>query len=318
MSWNIDPKPPHALLRPAIAVPFALVALIWGSTWFVIKDQLAAAPPSWSVTYRFFFATLGMFLLAAITYKRGFRMTLGGHVMALAIGLSQFFLNFNFVYRAELHLTSGVVAVLFGLLIVPNALLGRALLGVPVTGRFMAGSLIGLAGIALLLKHEAENVAPGTPVWLGIAFAAGGILAASTANVLQATHTARRRPLMVLLAWAMLWGTLADALFAWIAAGPPVLPSGPRYWGGVAYLAIVGSVVTFPLYFGLIRDLGPGRAAYNSVIVPVVAMTLSTLFEGYRWTWLAAGGAALSLLGMLVALRARNIAPVRPTPPGRS
>jgi drug/metabolite transporter (DMT)-like permease len=123
--------------------------------------------------------------------------------------------------------------------------------------------------------------------------------------------------MMVLLAWAMLWGTLADAAFAWATSGPPVFPSELRYWGGVLYLAIIGSVVTFPLYYGLIRDLGPGRAAYNSVVVPVVAMALSTLFEDYRWSLLAAAGGALALAGMFVALRARNIPPVREAPPGR-
>jgi drug/metabolite transporter (DMT)-like permease len=294
-----------------------LVALIWGSTWLVIKDQLAAAPPSWSVTYRFAIATAGMFLLAAMTYKRGFRMTLGGHVIALAIGLTQFFLNFNFVYRAELHLTSGLVAVLFGLLLVPNALFGRIFLGVPITARFVAGSFLGLIGIGLMLRHESEQAILGSQVGLGVAFAGAGILCASTSNVLQASDTARKRPLLVLLAWAMLWGTLADALFAWSVAGPPVFPVGMRYWGGVLYLALVGSVVTFPLYFGLIRDLGPGRAAYNSVVVPIVAMALSTVFEDYRWSMLAAFGAALALAGMFVALRARNLPPGRAAPRGR-
>jgi len=317
VSWNLDPRPPHALLRPAIAVPFVVVALIWGSTWLVIKDQLEAAPPSWSVTYRFAIATAGMFLLAAITYKRGFRMTFGGHVMALAIGLSQFCLNFNFVYRAEIHLTSGIVAVLFGLLLVPNALFGRLFLGIAITPRFLAGSLIGLVGIGLMLRHESQQATLGAQVGLGILLAAGGILAASAANVMQASPTAKRRPLMVLLAWAMLWGTLADAIFAWATAGPPVFPSGMRYWSGVLYLAIVGSVITFPLYYGLIRDIGPGRAAYNSIVVPVVAMALSTLFEDYRWSLLAAAGGALALAGMFVALRARNIPPVREAPPGR-
>src|SRR5690606_30056769 len=138
------------------------------------------------------------------------------------------------------------------------------------TPRFLTGSLIGLLGIGLMLRHESREAALGAGIGLGIAFAAGGIMAASVANVLQASGTASRRPLLVLLAWAMLWGTLADAIFAWVTAGPPVFPSGLRYWSGVLYLAIVGSVVTFPLYFGLIRDLGPGRAAYNSVVVPVV------------------------------------------------
>ena len=102
------------------------------------------------------------------------------------------------------------------------------------------------------------------------------------------------------------------AAFAWLTAGPPVFPASARYWGGVAYLAILGSVVTFPLYFRLIRDLGPGRAAYNGVLVPVVAMALSTLLEGYRWSALAVFGAVLALAGMVVALRGRAAPPDTP------
>ena len=308
----IGPDRRHALLRPEIALPFLLVALIWGSTWFVIKDQLAAAPPSWSVAYRFAIATVGMFVLAALG-GRGFRMTLPGHMLALAIGLTQFFLNFNLVYRAEVYLTSGIVAVLFGLLMLPNAILGSIFLNQRITPRFLVGTLIGLAGIALLLVHESNEAPPSGRVGLGILLTAIAILSASVANVLQATDGARKLPLLVLLAWAMLWGTLADGALAWATAGPPVFPASARYWGGVAYLAIIGSVVTFPLYFGLIRDLGPGRAAYNGVLVPVVAMALSTLFEGYRWSGLAAAGGALALVGMVVALRGRN-APVARRP----
>jgi drug/metabolite transporter (DMT)-like permease len=297
---------PHALLRPAIAIPFIVVAVIWGSTWLVIKDQLAAAPPSWSVTYRFAIACVGMFILAAATHKRGFTMTLGGHVVAVTIGLTQFFLNFNFVYRAELYLTSGIVAVLFGLLMVPNAIFGRVFLRVPITPRFIAGSLIGLCGIGLLLLHESRTAPASAQVALGVTLTALGILSASASNVLQASETARKRPLFLLLAWAMLWGTVADAVFAWAVAGPPVFPADLRYWAGVSYLAIIGSVVAFPLYFGLIRELGPGRAAYNGVVVPVVAMALSTVFEDYRWSALAAAGGVLALLGMVLALRAKN------------
>ena len=300
--------PPHGLLRPAIVLPFLLVTLIWGSTWLVIKDQLGAAPPSWSVTWRFGIAAAGMFAFAA---WRGEKLWLDrqGQLFALGIGIPQFFMNFNFVYRAELHLTSGLVAVLYGLLMVPNALLARVFLGQPVTRGFLIGSLIGLGGIALLLLHESRFAQKDDLVALGIGLTFCGIFCASIANVLQAAEGARSHNITVLLAWAMLWGTLADAVFAFVTVGPPVFPVQPRYWAAVSYLAIVGSVITFPLYFQLIRNLGAGRAAYNGVMVPVVAMALSTLFEGYRWSALAVAGAVLALAGMVVALRARK--PVR-------
>jgi drug/metabolite transporter (DMT)-like permease len=307
-----EAAPPHALLRPRVALPFLLVALIWGSTWYAIKDQLAAAPPAWSVADRFVFAGAGMFVLAAFC-GRGYGLSRTGHRLALAVGVTQFFLNYNFVYQAEIHLTSGIVAVLYGLLMLPNAVLARVFLGQPITARFLAGSLIGLGGIALLLVHEARYAPPTGMVGLGIALTALGLLSASTANVLQATEAARRDSLVTLLAWAMLWGALLDTALAWILAGPPVFPGSARYWGGIAYLAILGSVVTFPLYFRLIRELGPGRAAYNGVLVPVVAMGLSTLFEGYRWSALPVFGSVLALAGMVVALRGRN-APLRDKP----
>lgn len=296
----------HVLLRPGVAFPFIAVALIWGSTWFVIKDGLGAAPPSWSVAYRFAIACTAMFALAAWSGK-GLRLTREGHVMAAAIGLVQFCLNLNFVYHGEVYLTSGIVAVMFGLLMLPNALLGKVFLGTPVTIRFIAGTLVALAGIALLLINEGRTMTAGSNLWLGIALCTAGILAASAANILQATKPAQRSPLLTLLAWGMLWGFVFDVTHAFIADGPPVWPQEASYWAGVAYLAIAGSVVTFPLYFKLIRDLGPGRAAYNGVLVPIVAMVLSTLFEDYRWNWLAASGVALSLLGMVIALRGRQL-----------
>ena len=297
--------PPHALLRPRIALPFLLVALIWGSTWYVITGQIAEVPPSWSVTYRFALATPAMFLVALVM-RQPLRLTGSGHLLALAIGLTQFCGNFNFVYRAEQHLTSGVVAVMFGMLMVPNALFGRWWLGQQVTPRFLLGSLIAIAGIALLLVHEAQVARLGGDVLLGVVLAIGGILSASASNVIQAGETGRAQPMMTLLAFAMLYGALIDAAIAWATAGPPVFPASGAFWAGTAYLAIAGSVLTFPLYYGIIRAIGPGRAAYNSVLVIVIAMFISTLVEGYEWSLLAVTGALLGTAGMILALRARQ------------
>ena len=285
---------------------FILVTLIWGSTWLVIKDQISAVPPAWAVTWRFALAALGMFLLALVR-REALLLSREGMLLALPMGLFQFFANFQFVYQAEHYITSGLVAVLFALLMVPNALMARIFVKAEVSGRFIAGSAVALIGIALLLLHE-YRAAPGGggAVLIGIALTCCAILSASSANVMQATDTARRQSVVVLIAWAMVFGTLADALFAWLVAGPPVIDTSARQLAGLAYLAIVGSVVTFPLYFALIRDWGPGKAAYNSVAVPVVAMALSTLFEGYRWSALAIGGAVLAMIGLLIALSGRE------------
>ncbi|MFX8230954.1 EamA family transporter, partial [Acinetobacter baumannii] len=86
--------------RAAVLVPFAIITLIWGSTWIVIRDQLAVVPPSWSVSYRFLTAGLAMLVYAA--YRRDALPRDGrGIGFAALLGLMQFTLNFNFVYRAE-------------------------------------------------------------------------------------------------------------------------------------------------------------------------------------------------------------------------
>jgi drug/metabolite transporter (DMT)-like permease len=299
------PPPPHALLRLGIAAPFLLVALIWGSTWYVITGQISEVAPSWSVAYRFALAAPAMFALAWVTGK-SLRIGRAGHMLALALGLFQFCGNFNFVYRAEEHLTSGIVAVMFALLMVPNALFARALLGQRITPRFMAGSAVAIAGVALLLVEEARALRLAGDVPLGVALAIGGLISASIANVIQANETGRSLPMFSLLAWAMLYGAVIDVALAWATTGAPVFPSSGAFWAGTAWLALAGSVVTFPLYYGIVRAIGAGRAAYNAVLVVVIAMLISTFVEGYAWTPLAVAGAVLGTAGMLIALRAKN------------
>lgn len=300
------PVPPHALLRPAIAFPFVLVALIWGSTWFVITGQIGEVSAHWSVAWRFALATPAMFALALVM-RLPLAMPACAHRLALVMGLFQFCGNYSFVYLAELHLTSGIVALLIGLMLVPNAILGRVMLGQPITARFVLGSAIAIAGIALLLLNEAQAAPLGGNVMLGAGLSLVAMLAASIANVIQAGPSGKDVPLVTLLAWSMLYGTLIDIALAWAIDGAPVIPRDAAYWLGTAWLALAGSVVTFPLYYGLVRQLGAGRAAYNGVLVVVIAMIISTLLEGYRWTPLAVGGAVLAMVGLVVALRARQV-----------
>lgn len=294
-----------SFLSPRIAGPFLIVALIWGSTWWVITGQIDGVPAAWSVVWRFVLATPAMALLALLTGK-SLRIGAKGQRLAMLVGLMQFCGNYMFVYQAEMHLTSGIVAVMLSLLFVPNTLLGRMLLGQRISARFAIGSLIAIAGIALLFVNEARTGGVGGNVLLGVLLAFGGMIAAAIANVVQANETGRSVPMASLLAWSMAWGVAIDVVFALVTAGPPTIPADPAYWAGTAYLAIAGSVVTFPLYFGLVRNLGAGKAAYNGVLVVLLAMGLSTLLEGYQWTSLAVGGCLLALAGLVIALSERK------------
>lgn len=286
---------------------FVLIALIWGSTWLVIKDQISVVPAAWTVTWRFILAALGMFALAAWR-KEPMLLDRTGMRHAALFGLFQFSVNFQFVYASEHHLTSGLVAVFFALMLVPNAILARLFLGERFSGRFILGSVVAIAGITLLLLHEYREAPPGMDVLAGVLLVSGAVLCASVGNVLQATRIARSLPMATMLAWGMTFGALGDAAYAWTLYGAPQFDPRPQYLWGIVYLALIGTVATFPIYTALIRDWGAGKAAYNGVAVPVVAMGLSTLFEGFRWTGLAVGGAVLAMTGLLIALGGRKAA----------
>ena len=301
----MSPPPPRSA-RLSVLIPFGIVTLIWGSTWLVIRDQLGVVPPSWSVSYRFALAAIVM-AGYALWRRDGWRIGWHGFAFSALIGVAQFCLNFNFVYRAEQHVTSGLVSVVFALLLVPNALFGRIFLGQRLGGQLIVGATIAMAGIVLLFVNEAR-IDPHGPgeVLTGIGFTLLAILSASTANVMQATPTAAKYPMATMLAVAMAVGALTDAAFALATVGPPVVEMRAAYWAGIAYLGVFASALAFPLYFGVLRAIGPAKAAYSSVIVPVIAMCLSTLFEGYRWSGLAVAGAALAAVGLVIALRARR------------
>lgn len=289
-----------------VALPFVLATLIWGSTWLVVATQLSYAPAAWSVTWRFALASVAMLLVAL---ARGERLGIGrnAHVLAAVVGGTQFALNYLLVYAAEGHIASGLVALISALMIVPNALFARAFLGQAVSRRFVTGSAIAVAGIALLFGDAlARTVQPTGPIVAGVALSVAGALAASIGNVLQATRRARETAPASLLAWSMAYGALFDFAYAWGSAGPPRFSLAPAYLAGLLYLAIAGSAVAFSCYFHVIRVIGPARAGYVGVLIPGIAMALSTVFEGYRWTFGAAAGVALTLGGLLVAIRARS------------
>jgi len=293
-----------------IVLPFVLVVLIWSSTWIVIRDQIGSVPASWSVCYRFL---LGGVAMAAFARMRSVSLRIGrdGMFYAALLGAAQFVLNFNFVYRAEQYLTSGVVAVVYAMLLIPNSILSFLIFRQPVSRAFIGGSAVAVTGIILMLLHEYHAAPLDTAgvrpdmVLLGAAFALAGLMSASAANVMQGMDIARRLPMIAVLAWAMLVGAGVDALFALATVGPPQFDMRWGYVAGIAWLGLAGSVVTFPLYFTLIQRMGAGRAAYTSVLIPVIAMLISTVVEGYRWSALAIVGALLAIAGMAIALRSK-------------
>lgn len=296
--------------RRRTLLAFVIVTLIWGSTWTVIRGQLGVVPSGWSVTYRFAIASAAMF---AVAWRAGVPLRLGGRdqLFLMGVGLAQFVGNFNFVYLAETHVTSGLVAVTFALLVVCNAALARIFLGQTLSRRFVIGSGVAMLGVALLFAHELAR-APHGPraVAIGVGLTLAAVLSASISNVMQGSTRARAMAMPALLGWSMLWGALADGALAWATSGPPRLDPRPEYWLGLLYLGVIASALAFTLYFTMIRAIGPARGGYVNVVVPVIAMTFSTVLEHYIWSVEAVLGGVLVLAGLVLAMRARA-APAR-------
>ena len=286
-----------------VTLPFIIFTAIWGSTWIVIRDQLGTVPPQWSVAYRFIIAAIAMALVAKWKGE-SLRLGRGALLAAAFLGFAQFCVNFNAVYLAEQHITSGVVATVFALLLIPSTLMAWAFLGHRPSSRFVWSSLVAVLGIGLLFVHEfRQHPARADEIALGIGLTLIGMIGASAANVFQAREEVRRFPLFSMLAWSMIMGAVMNILIAIAIAGPPVFDSRPGYWLGVFYLALPASVLTFSLYYPVVRKIGPAKAAYSSAIIPIIAMAFSTALEGYKWSPLAIAGAVLAIGGMIGALR---------------
>lgn len=287
----------------SVAIPFIVFTLIWGSTWTVIRGQLGTVSPQWSVTYRFVIAAIAM---AGLARWKGDRLSIGrkGLIAAAFLGFTQFCVNFNAVYLAERHITSGVVATVFALLLIPASLLAWVFLGHRPSKRFAWSSLVAVAGIVLLFVHEIrQHPAHSSEVTAGIALTLVGMIGAAVANVWQARPEIRRFPLFSMLAWSMAAGAVIDGAIAFAMTGPPTFDARLTYWLGVLYLSLFASVLTFSLYYPVVRKIGPAKASYSSVIVPIIAMGFSTALENYQWTSLTVAGALLALGGMAAALR---------------
>jgi drug/metabolite transporter (DMT)-like permease len=287
-------------------VLYSLVVLIWGTTWIALKWQLGVVPIALSIGYRFALAALVLFVLLA--WKRQLVRPRGTAVWLVAAqGVCLFCLNFVCFLNASATLPSGLVAVVFSTSTLWNALLARVLLRRKIAPQVIGGGALGLGGLLLLFWPQIAGHAGDAATLVGLAWALGGTLCFSSGNLLSSALQTRGLAPAQTNAWGMAFGTLL--LFGYcLAAGTPfVFDSSPRYIGALLYLAIPGSVVAFTAYLTLVGRLGPERAAYSTVLFPIVALNVSAIFEGYQWTASALTGLVLVMLGNMLVFRRKTV-----------
>lgn len=284
-------------------VLFWVPTLIWASTWHVILYQLAEAPPLNSVGWRFLLAGAVLLGVAIVRGER-WRLEPRWHAWLVLAGVVQYSINYWGVYEAERHIPSGLVAVLFSLMVFGNALSGWWLFKQPVTRRFLVAACFGVLGVVLIFWPEvvATGARPNAALGLGVGLLA--VVMACTGNALTLSLTRRGVPLVPLLGWGMTYGALALLAIAAAQGSLGAIGHSPAWWGSLAYLALFGTVIAFFVYFRLAQRVGPARAAMTGVMIPPIALAISAALEGWRPSALSLAGVALCLGSVFVATRA--------------
>ena len=263
--------------------------LIWATTWHAILYQLGEVSALHSVAMRFGLASVLLFGIAWWR-REAIAVPLQLHGWLVVTGAIQYGLNYVGTYEAERHIASGLVAVLFSLMIFTNAIGGALCFGQPVTRRFLGFGLLGVLGVALIFWPDIATASAAPGVLLGVGLALMAVTFASIGNMLTLRLTRGGMPLIPLLAWSMGYGAATLVAIAMVMQVPFHLDPRPSYWLSLLYLSAMGSVVAFILYFKLAQRQGVGRAALMGMVIPAIALAVSAVLVGWRPLWISGAG----------------------------
>jgi drug/metabolite transporter (DMT)-like permease len=285
---------------------FSASAIIWGSTWLAIKFQLGLVDPIISVSYRFILASFILLLfcrISGLNLKYNFKE----HLFFALQGFFLFGINYWLVYLAEVHLPSGLVAVVFSMIIFFNIFNGAIFIGSPIRVRVIAGAALGIVGIGLVFKQELLSFSLSSDNSLALVIAGLGALTASLGNITSVHNQKINLPVIQTNAFGMMYGALFMLIISLIMGKHFSFEISYAYIGSLLYLSIFGSIIAFTCYLTLLGKIGADKAAYVTLIIPVIALILSTIFEEYTWTLYALIGVALILIGnMLVLIKVKR------------
>ena len=262
---------------------YLLTVLIWGTTWIALKWQLGVVAIPVSIVYRFGLAALVLFVLLLLS-RRLQVMNRRGHLICLAQGLCLFCVNFMCFLTASQWIPSGLVAVVFSTATLWNALNARVFFGQRVARNVLMGGALGLLGLGFLFWPELVGHTGSPQTLLGLGLALLGTLCFSAGNLLSSLQQKAGLKPLTTNAWGMAYGAAMLATYCAVRGIPFEMDWSARYIGALWYLVIPGSVIGFTAYLTLVGRMGPEKAAYCTVLFPVVALNVSAFAEGYQWT----------------------------------
>ena len=281
---------------------FSIPTLIWGSTWLVITFQLGVVDPLVSIFYRFLLAAIILFAYCSIV-KINLKYTAREHLFMALQGALLFGINYWLVYMAELHLKSGLVAVVFSTIIFLNIFNGLILLKSKIRLNVLASALIGFIGIILVFKDEILSFNFSSDKSSALLLAFLSVIIASLGNITSAYNQKNKLPVVQTNAYGMLYGSLLMLILVFIIGTPISFDVSFKYISSLIYLAVFGSVIAFWSYLTLLGKIGADKSAYVMLVFPIIALLLSTFFEAYTWSLFALLGVALITTGNFLMLK---------------
>jgi len=281
------------------ALLYIAIVLIWGTTWFAIVLQQGPVASTVSIFYRFAISAVLMMIILLLSGKLK-RLRKQDHLFCVAQGFCVFCFNYYCFYHAAQYISSGLESVIFSMSVFFNAFNSLLFFRQRPSRQVLPAALLGLIGMVTLFWHDlsATQIAPGLLTGIGLSLL--GTYGFSLGNMISTRHRQQNLDVMSTNAYAMLYGALVMALIAWFSGDRFIIDTSTAYLGSLFYLAVFGSVIAFGTYFTLVGRIGASKAAYSTLLFPLVALGVSTLYEGYQWHLNAVVGLVLILLGNLV------------------
>lgn len=286
-------------------VLFISTLICWSPTWYLIKFQFGVVDPLISIFYRFFIASLIVFIFLILSKKK-MSFNLQQHLSFLLLGVTLFSLNYIFFYLANTYLISGIVTIAFSTILIMNILGERIYFKIKSSKETLFAAGFGIVGILIIFGNELLNFKLEDKTHIGIILSFIATFWASTGNLIHQKNSKDKIPFIQSIAYGMLYGSLFTLIVAKFRSAEIIFDNSISYILSFLYLSIIGSVVAFYLYLKLLENIGSARAGYIGVIMPIIALIISTIFEGLQWTNNLIIGLPVLIFGCVLILNQKS------------
>lgn len=284
---------------------FISTLLCWSPTWYLIKFQFGVVDPLISIFYRFLIASAIVFIFL-ILLKKKLSFNLKQHLWFLLLGVTLFSLNYIFFYLANTYLISGIVTIAFSTILIMNILGERIYFKIKSSKQTLLAAGFGIIGILIIFEKELLNFKVEDKTHIGIILSFIATFWASTGNLIHQKNFKDKIPFIQSIAYGMFYGSIFTLIVAKFRGAELLFDYSFSYISSLLYLAIIGSVVAFYLYLKLLESIGSARAGYMGVVMPIIALIISTIFEGLQWTNNLIFGLPVLIFGCVLILNQKS------------